>query len=125
MFFMLPNEVHNRTTRLNIRNSLSEDDCASMLQDAYTLKSQEKVVHVQPYTKGSPVKQPFLMIIENKWMLEMCILFSSNNSWAIDSIFKINKSGLRLYTAVAPFDMLVSHYGTCFVARIVGQNMNK
>ena len=51
-------------------------------------------MHIQPYvqeTKESPPKQPFVMIIQDKWMLEMCMRLSCNNMWAIDSTFKINQ----------------------------------
>ncbi len=90
-FFMLPKEVHNTASKFNIRNALSEDDWGAMMHDAYALKLQGKVVHVRSYvqeTKGSPAKQPFVMIIQDKWMLEMCIQSSCNNSWATDSTFK-------------------------------------
>ena len=59
-------------------------------------------MHVQPYVqeiKGSLAKQPFVMIIQDKCMLEMCIQLSYNNAWAT---FKTNWFGLPLYAAAAP-----------------------
>ena len=68
---------------------------ANMMQDAYALKEQGKVAHVQPYlidSNGSPTLQPFILILEDRWMLEMCVQLWQKNSWAIDSTFD-NYSG--------------------------------
>ena len=104
-FFMIPKEVHNMANKLKIESALSQNDWTSMMQDAYALRDLGKVAHVQPYLpgdKGSPAKQPFILILQDNWMLEMCERLSENNSWAIDSTFKTNQFGLPLYAAVAP-----------------------
>ena len=81
---------------LKIGSALSEVDWSLMMQDAYALRDLGKVAHVQPYLpgpNGSPARQPFILILQDKWMLEMCERLSQNNSWAIDSTFKTNQLG--------------------------------
>jgi hypothetical protein len=61
-FFMIPKEVHNIASKLNLKNALSDDDWATSMQDVYARLLQEKVVHVQPYIPsptGSFLMQPF------------------------------------------------------------------
>ena len=104
-FFMIPKEVHNMANTLKIGSALSEVDWSLMMQDAYALRDLGKVAHVQPYLpgpNGSPARQPFILILQDKWMLQMCERLSQNNSRAIDSTFKTNQFGLPLYAAIAP-----------------------
>ena len=104
-FFMIPKEVHNMANRLKIGSAMTKVDWALMMQDAYALRDLGKVAHVQPYLPGepgSPAIQPFILILQDQWMLEMCERLTLNNSWAIDSTFKTNQFGLPLYAAVAP-----------------------
>ena len=60
--------------------------------------------YCQPYNpKASNAKdRPFIVIIQDKWMLDMAMRFSLHNAWAIDSTFKTNVFGLPLYAAVLP-----------------------
>ena len=104
-FFMIPKEVHNMANKLKIGSAMSAVDWSLMMQDAYALRDLGKVAHVQPYLPGeygSPARQPFILVLQDEWMLEMCERLSINNSWAIDSTFKTNQFGLPLYAAVAP-----------------------
>ena len=86
-FFMLTKEVHNMASKLNIKKDIAVDDWVTMMQEAYALKDQGKVAYIQPYI---PTKQPFVLIIQDQWMLNMCMRLSKNNAWAIDSTFKTN-----------------------------------
>ena len=98
-FFMLTKEVQNIASKLNVKKSIAVDDWTRMIREAYALKDQGKVAYIQPYI---PTKQPFVLIIQDQWMLNMCMRLSKNNAWAIDSTFKTNVFGLPLYAAVAP-----------------------
>ena len=69
-FFMLTKEVHNIASKLHVKKVIAEADWATMMQEAYALKSQGKVVYVQPYI---PTKQLFVLILQDDWMLKMCI----------------------------------------------------
>lgn len=62
------------------------------------------MLYCQPYNPSAvdPKDRPFILILQDEWMLEMAIRFSHNNSWAIDSTFKTNKFGLPLFAAVLP-----------------------
>ena len=71
-FFMIPKEVHDLACKLNINKKVLENDWLAMIHKAYALKSQGKVVHVQPYIPGL---QPFILIIQDQWMLEMAMRF--------------------------------------------------
>ena len=60
---------------LKIGSALSEVDWSLMMQDAYALRDLGKVAHVQPCLPGPngfPTRQPFILILQDKWMLEMC-----------------------------------------------------
>ena len=106
--------------RLKIGSAMTKVDWALMMQDAYALRDLGKVAHVQPYLPGepgSPAIQPFILILQDQWMLEMCERLTLNNYWEIDSTFKTNQFGL-------PWE-LGSRYGTCFVVLIRGQTMSK
>ena len=93
-----------------------------MMQEAYALKEQGKVAYVQPYIPG---KQPFVLIMQDKWMLNMGIRLSKNNAWAIDSTFKTNVFGLPLYATVAPNEHGVGiPCGTLFAPMTPDLNMN-
>ena len=98
-FFMLRKEVQKIASKLNVKKAIALDDWTTMIREAYALKEQGKVAYVEPYMPG---KQPFVLIMQDKWMLNMCIRLSKNNAWAIDSTFKTNVFGLPLYVAVAP-----------------------
>ena len=79
-----------------------------MIQDAHTLWDLGKVAHVQPYLPGeygSPARQPFILVIQDQWMLEMCERLSIKILWAIDSRFKTKQFRLALYAIVAPNTM--------------------
>ena len=58
----------------------------------------------QPYNPQAlePKDRPFIVVIQDAWMLDMAMRFSMQNSWAIDSTFKTNAFGLPLYAAVVP-----------------------
>lgn len=60
--------------------------------------------YVQPYNPHAieEEKRPFVLIIQDEWMLQMAMRFSCHNSWAVDSTFKTNVFGLPLYAAVLP-----------------------
>lgn len=60
--------------------------------------------YVQPYNPDAmeEEKRPFILVIQDEWMLENAIRFSANNAWAVDSTFKTNIFGLPLYAAVLP-----------------------
>ena len=58
-----------------------------MIREAYALKEQGKVAYAQAYI---PTKQPFVLIIQDQWTLNMCMCLSKNNDWAINSTFKTN-----------------------------------
>lgn len=62
------------------------------------------MIYCQPYNPHASKDEdkPFILVIQDDWMLEMAKRFSKNNSWAIDSTFKTNIYGLPLYAAVLP-----------------------
>lgn len=62
------------------------------------------MLYVQPYNPHAieEEKRPFVLIIQDEWMLQMAMRFSRHNSWAVDSTFKTNVFGLPLYAAVLP-----------------------
>lgn len=66
--------------------------------------SSFQVCYCQPYNPQAvdDKDKPFIVIIQDQWMLDMAMRFSTNNSWAIDSTFKTNVFGLPLYAAVVP-----------------------
>ena len=101
-FFMLPKEVQNNAAKLNISNRLSDHDWYAMIQEAYRLMQQGKVLHVQPYVLEGDNAQPFILILQDEWMLYMYCQLSVHNAWALDSTFRTNQFGLPLYVAVAP-----------------------
>ena len=70
-----------------------------MVNAACALRSQGKVSYIQPYIHGV---QPCILIIQDKWMLDVCKRLLCNNGWPIDSTFKTNQFGLPLYAVVAP-----------------------
>ncbi|MCO5585796.1 hypothetical protein L7F22_039732 [Adiantum nelumboides] len=76
----------------------------SCLNDLFDVGSSRHVLYCQPYnpTASDPKVRPFILILQDEWMLEMGIRFSANNAWAIDSTFKTNKYGLPLFAAVLP-----------------------
>jgi len=45
-------------------------------------------------------KQPFILIIQTKWMRELTMNIIPNSAWAIDYTFKTNQYGLPLYTTM-------------------------
>ena len=50
-------------------------DWSLMMQGAYALRDLGKVPHVQPHLRseyGSPARQPFISVLQDEWMLEMC-----------------------------------------------------
>ena len=57
------------------------------------------MAYVQPHI---PTKQPFALIMQHQWMLNMCIPFSKNNAQEFDSTFKTKVFGLPSYIAVMP-----------------------
>ena len=74
-FFMIPKEVHNMANRLKIGSTMSKVNWSLMMQYAYALGDIGKVSHIQPYLPdecGSPTRQPFILVFEDQWMLEMC-----------------------------------------------------
>lgn len=75
-----------------------------MFVESLKLKAQKKVVYVQPYNPhaSEEAKRPFIIVIQDEWMLQTSLRFSHNNSWAIDSTFKTNIYGLPLYGVVLP-----------------------
>ena len=70
-----------------------------MMNKAYVVQSQGKVAYIQPHIHG---KQPFILIIQDQWMLAMCNRLSYNSGWAIDATFKTNQFEVPLYAAVDP-----------------------
>jgi hypothetical protein len=55
---------------------------------------QEKVLFYQEYislTHENPRKKPFVVIIQNGFMMDIAKRFSLRNSWAFDSTFKKNQ----------------------------------
>ncbi|MCO5583846.1 hypothetical protein L7F22_037761 [Adiantum nelumboides] len=87
-----------------LTDQIHDDDWATMYMEAKVLQNQGKVLYCQPYnpTASDPKDRPFILILQDEWMLEMGIRFSANNAWAIDSTFKTNKYGLPLFAAVLP-----------------------
>ena len=86
--------------RLKIESAITKVDWSLMMQDAYALQDLEKLAHVQSHLPGeprSPAIQPFILILQDQWMVEMCEQLTLNNSWAIDSTFKTNQFELQLY----------------------------
>lgn len=63
-----------------------------------------QVLYVQPYNPHAEEeeKRPFVLIIQDQWMLKNCMRFSHQSAWAVDSTFKTNVFGLPLYAAVVP-----------------------
>jgi len=58
---------------------------------------QEKVLFYKVYicpTHENPRKKPFVVIIQNGFMMNIMKRFSLKNSWAFDSTFKINQYDL-------------------------------
>ncbi|KAI5068324.1 hypothetical protein GOP47_0016669 [Adiantum capillus-veneris] len=87
-----------------LTRKLSRDDWTCMLTEATMLKKQRKVCYYQPYNPHATndSEKPFILIIQDQWMLEMAMRFSWHNSWVIDSTFKTNAFGLPLYAVVLP-----------------------
>ena len=55
--------------KLKLRSVMSTVDWFLMMRDL------GKVAHVQPYLPseyGSPARQPFILVLQDEWMLEMC-----------------------------------------------------
>ncbi|MCO5584014.1 hypothetical protein L7F22_037933 [Adiantum nelumboides] len=88
----------------NHEDQIHDDDWATIYMEAKVLQNQGKVLYCQPYnpTASDPKDRPFILILQDEWMLEMDIRFSANNAWAIDSTFKTNKYGLPLFATVLP-----------------------
>ncbi|MCO5559589.1 hypothetical protein L7F22_013190 [Adiantum nelumboides] len=103
-FFMIPKEVQMLSYKTRTADQIHDDDWATMYMEAKVLQNQGKVLYCQPYnpTASDPKDRPFILILQDEWMLEMGIRFSANNAWAIDSTFKTNKYGLPLFAAVLP-----------------------
>ncbi|MCO5554036.1 hypothetical protein L7F22_007562 [Adiantum nelumboides] len=103
-FFMIPKEIQMLAYNLRIKGRLGSDDWSSMYKEALKLKEQQKVLHCQPYNPDAPEERdrPFILVIQDEWMLRMCMRFSSNNAWAINSTFKTNVFGMPLYAALVP-----------------------
>ncbi len=73
---------------------VSDSTCASLLIICMKILVQEKVLFYQEYicpTHEDPRKKPFVVIIQNGFMMDIAKRFSSRNSWAFDSTFKTNK----------------------------------
>lgn len=62
------------------------------------------MLYLQPYNPHASEEKdrPFILVIQDDWMLYMSLRFSRNNSWAIDSTFKTNVYGMPLYAVVLP-----------------------
>ena len=58
--------------KLKVKKAIAVDDWATMMQEVYALKEQGKVAYVQPYI---PTKQPFVLIMQDKWMLTCVLAF--------------------------------------------------
>ncbi|MCO5578720.1 hypothetical protein L7F22_032565 [Adiantum nelumboides] len=103
-FFMIPKEVQMLSYKTRTADQIHDDDWATMYMEAKVLQNQGKVLYCQPYnpTASDPKNRPFILILQDEWMLEMGIRFSANNAWAIDSTFKTNKYGLPLFAAMLP-----------------------
>ncbi|MCO5564813.1 hypothetical protein L7F22_018481 [Adiantum nelumboides] len=104
-FFMIPKEVQMLSYKKCIEGRIPNDDWATMHIEVAALQKQQKVVvYFQPYnpTAQNPKDKPFILIIQDNWMLQMAKRFSFNNAWAIDSTFKTNVFGLPLFAAVLP-----------------------
>ena len=59
---------------------------------------------MQPYNPDAldATKRPFIVIIQDDWMLQIALRFSPHNAWAVDSMFKTNVFVLPLYAGVLP-----------------------
>lgn len=102
-FFMISKEVQMLSYQMRRQGHNSSDDWVAMYLEALSLKEENKVIYVQPYNHAiNEDKRPFILTIQDQWMLEVAIRFSPNNSWAVDSTFKTNVFGLPLYAAVLP-----------------------
>ncbi|MCO5568072.1 hypothetical protein L7F22_021767 [Adiantum nelumboides] len=103
-FFMIPKEVQMLSYKTRTADQIHDDNWATMYMEAKVLQNQGKILYCQPYnpTASDPKDRPFILILQDEWMLEMGIRFSTNNAWAIDSTFKTNKYGLPLFAAVLP-----------------------
>ncbi|MCO5601128.1 hypothetical protein L7F22_055247 [Adiantum nelumboides] len=104
IFFMIPKEIAMLSYQVRIQDRVTKDDWATMYAEALALQKQHKVLYVQPYNPNAtdPKRRPFILVIQDEWMLEIALRFSQNNSWAIDSTFKTNAFGLPLFAAVLP-----------------------
>ncbi|MCO5569696.1 hypothetical protein L7F22_023412 [Adiantum nelumboides] len=103
-FFMIPKEGQMLSYKTRTADQIHDDDWATMYMEAKVLQNQGKVLYCQPYnpTASDLKDKPFILILQDEWMLEMGVRFSANNAWAIDSTFKTNKYGLPLFAAVLP-----------------------
>ncbi|MCO5557658.1 hypothetical protein L7F22_011226 [Adiantum nelumboides] len=103
-FFMIPKEVQMLSYKTRTADQIHDDDWATMYMEAKVLQNQGKVLYCQPYnpTASDPKDRPFILILQDEWMLGMGIRFSANNAWAIDSTLKTNKYGLPLFAPVLP-----------------------
>ncbi|KAI5077831.1 hypothetical protein GOP47_0007655 [Adiantum capillus-veneris] len=101
-FFMISKEVQQLAYSLRHEGRASGNDWSAMYMEALKLQAAGKVAYVQPYNPNAlqDVNKTFVVIIQDDWMLQMCILFSQHNAWAGDSTFKTNVYGLPLYAAV-------------------------
>lgn len=63
-----------------------------------------QVIFVQPYNPQATdeEKWPFVLIIQDEWMLQVALCLSRHISWAVDSTYKTNIFRLPLYASVLP-----------------------
>ncbi|KAI5064240.1 hypothetical protein GOP47_0020910 [Adiantum capillus-veneris] len=103
-FFMIPKEVQMLFHQIRTRGNFVGSKWGAMLAEALRLQELKKVIFVQPYSPQNPDenKRPFILLIQDEWMLQVALRFSCQNSWAMDSTFKTNIYGLPLYGAVLP-----------------------
>ncbi|KAI5077701.1 hypothetical protein GOP47_0007525 [Adiantum capillus-veneris] len=103
-FFMISKEVQQLAYILWHEGRASGNDWSAMYMEALKLQAVGKFAYVQPYNPNAlqDVNKPFVIIIQDDWMLQMCIRFSQHNAWAVDITFKTNVYGLPLYATVLP-----------------------
>ena len=103
-FFPTSKEVGNLAYTLQKESAVHNDDWMNVDASIFEWIEKDMVIFHQRYNPGheDPEKQPFVLVIQTKWMRELAMSITPNSAWAIDSTFKTNQYGLPLYAAMCP-----------------------
>lgn len=94
----------NLTYTLQKESVVYKDDWMNVDASIFEWIEKDMVIFHQRYNPGREdlEKQPFVLVIQTKWMRELAMSITPNFAWAIDSTFKTNQYGLPLYATMCP-----------------------